>query len=96
MHLLMYGNSFDTSLWVRESAPRNVVLIAARDDERVPLASIQVLEDLAAEEHVDLLWTTGQHVGPGRMEVLQQLIRIVIDGVCKAADNDAATASDCH
>ena len=76
-HLLVYGNSFDTARWIAETAPRSVVIVAARDDERVPDAAVVAVQALPTGEHVELVWTDGRHIAPGRADILQQLLRIV-------------------
>lgn len=78
LHLLVYGQSFNTPQWVRDTSPRPVVLVAARDDERVPLVATNAMEALASHAHVELIWTVGRHIGPGREAELQQLLDIVI------------------
>lgn len=78
LYQLVYGNSFNTSYWVRRTYPRPVVLVAARDDERVPAASTNAMEALISSEHVELVWTEGRHIGPGREAELQQLLDLVV------------------
>jgi len=79
--LLVHGPSFDTAKWIRETAPRPVVLVAARDDDYVPRESQAPLEELAKLDHVELLWTEGRHIGPGREKELGQLLDIVLSRV---------------
>jgi hypothetical protein len=76
VHLLIYGSSFDTADWVARIAPRSVVIIGARDDERLPE---HMVEDLyaAAREPKELMWTDGGHVDPGRPDLVQALLQIV-------------------
>ena len=74
---IAYGNSFDTTSWIREIAPRPLVIIVAEDDERVPRNAIQGFIDSASNENVSLRWTRGQHIGHGRDRELEQLIEIV-------------------
>ncbi|MGH8221343.1 MAG: alpha/beta hydrolase family protein, partial [Woeseiaceae bacterium] len=79
--LLVYGNSFRTDEWIREIPPRRLGIIAARDDERVPEAAIAAFVHAAESEHVQLIWTEGRHVDPGRDDELGQLIDIVVGEV---------------
>lgn len=77
--LLAYGNSFRTADWLREIAPRPAVLVAAREDERMPQVAIDALLKAATDEHVSIIWTEGQHIQPDRNFELQQLIDLVVE-----------------
>ena len=79
--LLAYGNSFQTADWLREIAPRPVILIAARNDDRVPASSIDAIVEVSKSDHIRLVWTEGLHIDPDRDFELQQLIRIVADEI---------------
>jgi hypothetical protein len=81
---IAYGNSFDTTDWVRQIAPRPVVVVLARDDDRVPVQSAE--EFIAGSGHVTFIWTDGQHVGPDREGELHQLIKIVQENIESAPD----------
>ena len=76
--LLVYGNSFDTLRWIRETGPRPVVLVMARDDDYVPKSAQQPLVEIAASDHVELIWTDGMHIGPERTFELQQLLQTIL------------------
>ncbi len=80
--LLAYGESFRTNEWIREIAPRPLVIVAARNDDFVPPES-QAPFIAAAEQSdtIELVWTDGLHVGDGRDDVLKQLLAIVLDRV---------------
>ena len=73
----VYGNSFDTKSWIPEIAPRPVIIVAARDDDFVPPESQQSLIRAAESDTVELIWTEGRHIQPGRSDELQQLLDIV-------------------
>ncbi len=79
--LMVHGASFDTPHWVRLSAPRPVILVAARDDDYVPPEAQAPLVELAKEEHVELIWTEGQHIRGDRDDELRQLLDIVLSRV---------------
>jgi hypothetical protein len=79
--LLVYGNTFDTPRWIRETAPRPVILVMARDDDYVPREAQQALVEAARQDHVELIWTEGMHIGPKRSFELQQLLDIVLSRV---------------
>lgn len=72
-----YGNSFDTRAWIDEIAPRPLVIVAARDDDRVPPAAQQGFVEAAVADSVELIWTDGLHIGPTRNHELGQLLGIV-------------------
>lgn len=79
--LLVHGPSFDTPKWIRETAPRPVIIVAARDDDYVPPEAQAPFVALDALEHVELVWTEGLHIGPGRTGELQQLLDIVLSRI---------------
>jgi dienelactone hydrolase len=76
LHLLVYGSSFDTEAWVAQIAPRPVIVVGARDDERLPEHKVEKLF-AAAGEPKELIWTAGGHVDPGRPELVRELLGIV-------------------
>ncbi len=78
---LVYGRSFDTERWIQEIRPRPLIVIAARDDERVPVIAQRPFVDAAENGIAELIWTTGLHVDPGRPDVLQELLDIVLQRV---------------
>ena len=74
-HWLAYGPVFDTGKHVAELAPRPVLIIGARNDERTPAGQTQLLFD-AAGEPKRLRWTDGEHIQPNRVEIIDSLLRI--------------------
>jgi len=83
---LMYGNAFDTLERVSDIAPRPVTLISAREDERVPEQSKDLLQAAAQREHVTHIWSEGRHIGPRRQRELNQLLKLVTDKVIAGAN----------
>ena len=81
VYFCVYGNSFDTAKWMAEIAPRPLVIIAAKDDERVPSSARQGFISAAEDENVTFIWTDGQHVGPGRNDELDQLVGLIVGRV---------------
>jgi dienelactone hydrolase len=63
--------------WVDGIAPRPFVLVAARDDERIPRASIDLLFD-AAREPKELVWTEGGHVDTDKERIARELVELVL------------------
>ena len=78
-YTLIYAETFRTARWVQAIPPRPAVIIAAREDERLPPAALEPLPTVAAREPaVDLLWTDGLHIDPDRPEVIRQLLDLVL------------------
>jgi len=78
-YTLIYAESFRTARWVEAIPPRPAVIIAAREDERLPPEALEPLPAIAAREPaVDLLWTEGLHIEPDRPEVIRQLLDMVL------------------
>jgi hypothetical protein len=78
-YTLIYAETFRTARWVRAIPPRPAVIIAAREDERLPPAALEPLPAVAAREPaVELLWTEGLHIDPDRPEVIRQLLDLVL------------------
>jgi hypothetical protein len=70
LHWVAYGPVFDTRKRVADVAPRPVLIVGARDDERTPAGQTEQLFE-AAGEPKKLRWTDGQHIEPGRTEIIQ-------------------------
>ena len=76
LHWLAYGPILDTSKHVATIAPRPVLIIAARDDERTPAGQAELLL-VAAREPKRLRYSEGQHIQSNRKEIVAELRRIV-------------------
>ena len=76
VYLLAYGRSFETAKWVERIAPRPLVVIGAKNDERLPRSMVERLY-AAAGEPKELIWTEGGHINPDHPEVVRQLLEIV-------------------
>lgn len=63
--------------WVAGIAPRPFVIVAARDDERVPRACTDALF-AAAREPKELVWTDGGHVDTDRERIARELVDLVL------------------
>lgn len=72
---LAHGPSFDTAANTARIAPRPVLVIGARDDERTETWQTEALFR-AAGEPKKLRWTEGRHVQPGRDGIVRELLRI--------------------
>ena len=66
--------------YVGRIAPRPFVMINAEDDERLPRAAVLELYGAASEPR-ELVWLPGGHVDPKHTEVVQQLVKIVLERV---------------
>jgi dienelactone hydrolase len=73
----VYGNSFDTGHWIRQIAPRPLVIVLARNDDFVPQAAKEPMILAAASPDVELLWTDGRHIQPSRQRELEELVQLV-------------------
>ncbi|MBL8861553.1 MAG: hypothetical protein JNK02_06030 [Planctomycetes bacterium] len=68
--------------WVAGIAPREFVQVAARGDERIPQASVEVLF-AAASEPKELLWTEGGHVDTDKERVARELVDLVLERMAR-------------
>ena len=75
LHWLAYGPILDTSKHIATVAPRPVLIVGARNDERTPAGQTELLFD-AAREPKRLRWTEGQHIQPDRPGTIEELLRI--------------------
>lgn len=75
LNWLAYGPAYDTPRYVAAVSPRPVLIVGAREDERVPSGSTERLFE-AAREPKTLRFTDGLHVGPGRREIIEELLAI--------------------
>jgi dienelactone hydrolase len=78
LNWIVYGPMHDTAAHVAAMSPRPVLIVGARDDERVPSGQIEELF-AAAHEPKTLRWTDGRHVHPGRREVIDELLQIAAE-----------------
>ena len=74
--LLISGPRFAPEHWIGDVSPRPVVLLDARDDERIPRRSQEALW-AAAEPPKSRIWLDGPHMLGSR----PQVIRAVVDSV---------------
>jgi dienelactone hydrolase len=77
---LLAVESFRPENWLWRISPRKLVFINARDDEQLPLTSVEALHRSASQPY-EVIWTEGQHIDTGRAEVVQDLVNIVMDRV---------------
>jgi len=61
-------------------APRELVMINARQDEKIPRACVDALY-AAAQEPKELIWLEGEHVNPRQEELIQELLELVLTRV---------------
>ncbi len=78
---IVHGRSFETQRWIPEIAPRPVIIVAAKNDDYVPPEAQAPLVEAARQDHVELIWTEGRHIGPNRGDELKQLLIIVRDRI---------------
>jgi len=75
LHWLAYGPAHNTEKHVAEIAPRPVLIVGARNDERTPAGQPERLYELSGEPK-RLRFTEGAHIEPGRPEIIAALLRI--------------------
>ncbi|MEO1574340.1 MAG: hypothetical protein AAFU65_05200 [Pseudomonadota bacterium] len=78
LHWMAYGPTFDTAKNIAAVAPRPVLVIGAREDERTPPDEVEALF-AAAGQPKRLRWTEGLHIEPDRTEVLDQMMAIAAE-----------------
>ena len=89
LYAVAYGPSFRPEEWVHRISPRPVVIVGAREDERLAPEQVEALYD-AARQPKSLVWMGGRHVDPGRPEVVGSLLDIVREGILGEAGGGAA------
>lgn len=75
LYWLAYGPVFDTGRYVATLSPRPVLIVGARQDERTPAGQTELLFDVARDPK-RLRYTDGQHIQPGRKEIIMELLHI--------------------
>ena len=75
LHWLAYGPTFDTRRNIALIAPRPVLIVGAREDERTPAGQTELLY-AAAGQPKWLRWTEGAHVDPDHAQVINELLQI--------------------
>ena len=86
VHWLAYGPTFNTAENITRIAPRPVVIIGARADERTPVGQTEALY-AAAGEPKQLRWTEGLHIEPGRADIIAELLAIADELLPFQTDN---------
>lgn len=75
LHWLAYGPALDTGERIGAIAPRPVLIIGARHDERTPAGQAERLFELAGEPR-RLRFTESAHIEPDRSEIIEALLTI--------------------
>jgi dienelactone hydrolase len=88
--LIVGGPRLAADKWVGRIAPREFVMINARDDERIPRASVEKLY-ASAREPKSITWVDGQHVR-ARPEVVRSLVELVLARVLGNQNGHSAGA----
>lgn len=73
--------------WVGKISPRRVVVINSRGDSAYPPASVATLH-ASLREPYELEWLVGEHVTPGREQVLKQLNERVVQRISAERNAD--------
>lgn len=82
---LVHGDLHDTARHVGMLSPRPVVIVGAREDERVPTGQTETLF-AAAGEPKTLRWTEGRHVQTGRRDIVDELLRLADEEIGRLLD----------
>ncbi len=69
-------DTFDPAHYVARIAPRNLLIIAARDDWRFPAAAVVAFFNLAGQPK-ELRWTNTGHVGKRNQQVVDAVIAVL-------------------
>ena len=77
---LLAVESFRPENWLWRISPRKLVFINARDDEQLPLTSVEALHRSAYQPY-EVIWTEGQHIDTGHAEVVQNLVNLIMERV---------------
>ena len=75
LHWLAYGPVHDTGRNIGKIAPRPVVVIGAREDERTPAGQTELLYELSGDPK-RIRFTDGAHIEPDRTEIIAELLSI--------------------
>ncbi len=75
IYWLAYAPTFDTAKNVSLIAPRPVIVIGARKDERTPAGQTEALY-AAAGAPKRIRWTEGRHIEADRHDIIAELLRI--------------------
>ena len=79
--------------FVPRISPRPVVLVNARQDERIPRSSVEALYR-AARDPKELIWLEGGHVGPRKEETVSRLVELVLSRMAEAPTEDLSAPLD--
>ena len=77
---LLAVESFRPENWLSRISPRKLVFINARDDEQLPLGSVEALHRSASQPY-QVIWTEGQHIDTARDQVIHKLVNLVMERV---------------
>ena len=81
---LIAVESLRSENWLWRISPRKLVFINARDDEALPLTSVEALHRSASQPY-EVIWTEGQHINTGQTEVVQGLVDLLTHRVQSTA-----------
>ena len=87
VNVLAAGHYLAPERWVGRISPRPVIAINARDDGRLPRASVEALH-AALKDPYEIVWLDGPHVQPNRPEVIERLSAQILKRVSYEALGD--------
>lgn len=77
LHRVIRGSLFEPSYWAPRSSPRPVVIIASRDDKRLPVRLVDELGEVITGPK-EIIWMEGGHVDR-RPEAVAEILGLVRD-----------------
>jgi hypothetical protein len=80
LYAVAYGPSFRPEKWVPRVAPRPVVIVGAKGDQRLAPDQVEALYE-AANEPKSLIWMEGPHVDTDKPEIVGPLLDLVRTGI---------------
>ena len=79
-YYLARGPQFQPEPWIARLYPRELVVVAATEDPKLPARLVEEFVD-SARVPVRFTWTEGGHVDPDEPEIVRELIGTVLDGI---------------
>ena len=76
-NVAFYGPPLAPERWVPRLAPRPVIMINSRDDERLPAEGIEALYESAGAPK-ERIWVAGPHVHPDRRDLIDDLVDVML------------------
>ena len=86
-NVAFFGPPLAPERWVPLVAPRPVIMVNSRDDERLPPEAVAALYE-SARAPKEQIWVAGPHVHPDRRDLIDDLVDVMLS---RAAEGDGPT-----